>query len=198
MKNIRQEQTKAHSGSILRKGALDGHHNFCLGKLKFGFKICTRNFIPIQGVLYLFGIKSLICFSYSFQNQHLPITITIQCLSSTTTTTTDVVTTVTLCRCQLSPKLLLDLLVQVIVTNWRMWPLMRPPNTNRIGGWLRVLLVLHPSLASSAAPPPMLSLATNPPPPPEPRTAPTLAGHLPAIQAIFTMARSLLSPQQTR
>ena len=159
-----------------------------------------QDFIPIQGVLYLFGIKSLIRFSYSFQNNHLPIIITIKCLSSTTTTTTtvDVSTTATLCWCQLSPQLLLSLLEQAIIANWCTWP-PRPLNENRIRGWLHVSLMLSPSWASFAAlPPQMLPLATNPPPPPEPRMAPNLSGHLPAILVIFAVAWSLLSLQWTR
>ena len=158
-----------------------------------------QDFIPIQGVLYLFGIKSLTRFSYSFQTNHYPITITIQCLSSTTTTTTtttttDIITTIMLCRCQLSPRLLLSLLVQAILNNWRMQPPMRPPTTNRIGGWLHILLMLCSGPASSAVPP----LATNPPPPPEPKMAPNQVGHLPAILVIFAVVRSLLSPWWTR
>ena len=110
-----------------------------------------QDFIPIPGVLYLFGIKSLIRFSYSFQTNHHLITITIQCFSSTTTTTrstttTDVITTVTLCQCQLLPRLLLSLLMQAINNNWHMWPPMRLNDMNRIRGWLRVSLVLCASL----------------------------------------------------
>ena len=157
-----------------------------------------QGFILIQGVLYLFGIKSLKHFSFSFQTNHHPITIYIQCLLQTTTTTTtmDIITTIMLCQCQLSPWLLLSLLVQAIVNNWCMWPLMRLTTTNRIGGWLHISLALHYSPASSAAPPPpMLPPAA---PPLGPRMAPNRAGHLPTILAIFVTARSLLSPWWTR
>ena len=73
----------------------------------------------------MFGIKSLIHFSHSFQNNHHPITITIKCLhlttttiatttTATTTTTRMVVhTTIMLCRYRLTSLLLLCLLVQV-------------------------------------------------------------------------------------
>ena len=163
-----------------------------------------QDFIPIQGVLYLFWHKKSNTLSHSFQINHHPITITLQCLSTTTTnsttTTVDVSTTIMLCRCQLVPRLLLDLLMQVIATNWLEMLRQRPPITNRTGGLLHVSIVLSFGPASSAAlPPQLLPLATNPPPPPlEPRTAPNQVGHLPAILAIFAAARSLLSPWWTR
>ena len=75
--------------------------------------------IPTQGVLYLFGIKSLIHFSHSFQNNHYPITITITCCSTTTTTTIVVCTTIMLCRCRLTLLLVLHLLMQQTIYNWQ-------------------------------------------------------------------------------
>ena len=141
--------------------------------------------------------------SHSFQTNHHPITITIKCLSTTTTTTTtttvDVSTTITLCWCQLSAPLLLDLLVQVIADNRLEMQQQRPLELNRTGRWLPISIELFFSPVSSAAlPPPTLPLATNPLPPPEPTMAPNRVGHLPTILAIFAVARSLLSPWQTR
>ena len=161
-----------------------------------------QDFIPIQGVLYLFGIKKSNTLSHSFQTNHHPITITLSCLSTTTTNSTttmvDVSTTVTLCQCQLVPRLLLDLLLQVIAANWLEMLWQRPPAMNRTGGWQCISIALSFGPASSAALPlPMLPPATNPPPL-EPTMAPNQAGHLPAILAIFAVAWSLLSPRQTR
>ena len=141
--------------------------------------------------------------SHSFQTYHHPITITIKCLSTTTTnsttTTVDVSTTAMLCQCQLSALVLLDLLVQVIANNRLEMLRQRPHNMNRTGGWPPISIELSFSPVSSAMPPPpTLPLATNPLPPLEPAMAPNQAGHLPAILAIFAMARSLLSLQQTR
>ena len=156
-----------------------------------------QDFIPIQGVLYLFGIKKSNMLSHSFQNNHHPITITIKCLSSTTTTTTttvDISTTATLCQCQLSALVLIDLLVQVIADNRLEMLRQRPHDMNRTGGWLPISIELSFSPAPSAVPsPPTLPLATSPPPL-EPTMAPNQVGRLPAILAIFAMARSLLSP----
>ena len=146
--------------------------------------------------------------SHSFQTNHHPITITIKCRSSVTTTTTtptttttvEISTTVTLCQCQLTALLLLDLLVQVIADNRLEMQRQRPQELRRIGRWPPVSIELSFERAPSAAlPPPVLPPATNTtPPPPEPTTAPNLAGHLPAIQAIFAAARSLLYPRRTR
>ena len=143
--------------------------------------------------------------SHSFQTNHHPITITITCLSTETTTTkttttVDVSTTVTLCRCHLAPQLLLELMFQVIADNRREMLQRRPHNTNRTGRWPPVSIELSVIPAPSAAPPqPMLPLATNIIPPPlEPTMAPNQAGRLPAILAIFAMARSLLFPRRTR
>ena len=143
---------------------------------------------------------------HSFQTQHHPITITITCLSSETTTTTptttmvNVSTTVTLCQCCLAPQLLLELMFQVIADNRREMLRRRPHNMNRTTRWPPVSIELSFGTApSTALPQPMLPLATNTtPPPPEPTTAPNLAGHLPAILAIFAAARSLLFLQWTR
>ena len=166
-----------------------------------------QDFIPIQGVLYLFGIKKSNTLSYSFQTNHHPITITITCLSSetitttpTTTTTVNVSTTVTLCRCRLAPQLLLELMFQVIADNQLEMLQQRPHNMNRTGSLPPISIELSVAPASFATPSQlMLPLATNTTtPPPEPTTAPNQAGHLPAILAIFAMARSLLSPWQTR
>ena len=163
-----------------------------------------QDFAPIQGVSDLFGTKkSLIRFSYSFQTNHHPITITIKCLSSVTTTTTttttvDISTTATLCQCQLSALVLVDLLVQVIADNRLEMLRQRPHDMNRTGGWLPISIELSFSPAPSAVPsPPTLPLATSPPPL-EPTMAPNQVGRLPAILAIFAMARSLLSPWWTR
>ena len=153
-----------------------------------------QDFAPIQGVSDLFGTKSLIRFSYSFQTNHHPITITITCLSSetttTTTTTVDVTTTAMLCQCQLAPPLLLCLLLQVIAVNRLEILWQRPNNEIPIGRLLRVSLALHEGPASFAAPhPPMLPLATNTILPPlEPTMAPNQVGRLPAILAIFATA----------
>ena len=144
--------------------------------------------------------------SHSFQTNHHLITITIRCLSMVTTTTTsttttvDVSTTVTLCQCWLTALLLLDLLVQVIADNRLEMLRQRPQELNRTDGWPPVSIELSFGRVPSAAlPPPVLPLATNTtPPPPEPTTAPNLARHLLAIQAIFAAARSLLYPRQTR
>ena len=142
--------------------------------------------------------------SYSFQTNHHPIIITIKCLSSvttnSTTTTVDVSTTVMLCRCHLAPQLLLELMFQVIADNRLEMLQQRPHNTNRTGGLPPIFIELSIALAPSAAPPQLLlPLATNTtPPPPEPTTAPNRAGHLPAILAIFAVARSLLSLRRTR
>ena len=143
--------------------------------------------------------------SHSFQTNHHPITITIKCLSTVTTTTTttttvDVSTTVTLCQCRLMALLLLDLLVHVIADNRLEMLRQRPLELNRTDGWPPVSIELSFGPVPSAVPPPqMLPLATNiTPPPPEPTTAPSLAGRLLAIQAIFAAARSLLYPWQTR
>ena len=154
------------------------------------------------GVVLVWHKKSNM-FSHSFQTTHHPITITIKCLSTitttTTTTTVDVSTTATLCQCQLTALLLLDLLMQVIADNrlemQRQWP----QELRRIGGWPPVSIKLSFERAPSAAPPlPVLPLATNTTPPPlEPTTAPNRAGRLPAILAIFAVARSLLSPRWT-
>ena len=166
-----------------------------------------QDFIPIQGVLYLFGIKKSNTLSYSFQTNHHPITITITCLSSetitttpTTTTTVNISTTVTLCRCRLAPQLLLELMFQVIADNRREMLRRRPHNMNRTARWPPVSIELSFGPAPSATPPqPMLPLATNSTPPPlEPTTAPNLAGRLPAILAIFAAAQSLLFPWRTR
>ena len=143
--------------------------------------------------------------SHSFQTLHHPTTITIKCLSSVTTTTTttttvDVSTTAMLCRCQLTAPILLDLLVQVIADNRLEMLRQRPQELNRTDRWPPVSIELSFGPAASAAPPPqMLPLATNStPPPPERTTAPSLAGHLLAIQAIFAVAQSLLYPRWTR
>ena len=148
------------------------------------------------GVVLVWHKKSNML-SHSFQTNHHPITITIKCLSTTTTnsttTTVDISTTVTLCRCQLAPQLLLELLFQVIANNRLEMLQQRPHNMNRTGGWPPISIELSFSPASSAVLPP----PTNPPPP-EPTTAPNRAGRLPAILAIFAAARSLLSPWQTR
>ena len=155
------------------------------------------------GVVLVWHKKSNML-SHSFQNNHHPITITIKCLSTTTTnsttTTVDVSTTVTLCRCCLAPQLLLELMFQVIADNRLEMLQQRPHNMNRTGRWLPVSIELSFSLAPSAVPPPpMLPLATNiTPPPPEPTMAPNQVGRLPAILAIFAVARSLLSLWQTR
>ena len=154
------------------------------------------------GVVLVWHKKSNML-SHSFQTNHHPITITIKCLSSVTTTTTttvDISTTTMLCRCQVRPWLLLDLLMQVIANNWLEMLQQRLHVMNRTGGWLPISIKLSFSLASSAAPPlPMLPLATNPPPPlPEPRMAPNQVGHRPTILAIFAVAWLLLSPWQTR
>ena len=162
-----------------------------------------QDFIPILGVLYLFWHKKSNTLSHSFQTNHHPITITIKCLSTvttaTTTTTVVVSTTATLCQCQLTALLLLDLLVQVIADNRLEMLRQRPQELNRTDGWPPVSIELSFGPAPSAAPPPqMLPLATNPTPPPEPTMAPSLAGCLLAIQAIFAAARSLLYPRRTR
>ena len=153
----------------------------------------------------MFGIKKSNTPSDSFQTQHHPITITITCLSteSTTTTTTTMVnvsTTITLCQCRLAPRLLLELMFQVIANNRLEMLQQRLHNTNRTGGLPPISIELSIAPVSSAAPPQLtLPLATNTtPPPPEPTTAPNQAGRLPAILAIFTAARSLLSPRRTR
>ena len=156
----------------------------------------------LGGVVLVWHKKSNML-SHSFQTQHHPITITLQCLSTTTTNSTttmvDVSTTIMLCRCQLVPQLLLDLLMQVIATNWLEMLWQRLPVTNRTGRLLHLSIALSFGLASSVMPPlPMLPLVTNPPPPPEPTMAPNPVGHLPAILAIFAAAWSLLSPQRTR
>ena len=156
------------------------------------------------GVVLVWHKKSNML-SHSFQTQHHPITITITCLSSettttTTTTTVNVSTTVTLCRCRLAPQLLLELMFQVIADNRLEMLRRRPHNMNRTGRWPPVSIELSFAPASSAALPlPMLPMATNiTPPPPEPIMAPNQAGRLPAILAIFAVARSLLSPWRTR
>ena len=156
------------------------------------------------GVVLVWHVKSN-TLSHSFQTNHHPITITITCLSTetttpTTTTTVNVSTTVTLCRYRLAPQLLLELMFQVIADNRREMLRRRPHNTNRTGRWPPVSIKLFFGPAPSAAPPQqMLPLATNTtPPPPEPTTAPNPAGRLPAIQAIFAAARSLLFPQRTK
>ena len=145
--------------------------------------------------------------SHSFQINHHPITITISCRSSVTTTTTptttttvEISTTVTLCQCQLTALLLLDLLVQVIADNRLEMQRQRPQELRRMSRWPPVSIELSFGRAPSAEPhPPMLPLATNStPPPPEPTTAPSLAGRLLAIQAIFAAARSLLYLRRTR
>ena len=147
--------------------------------------------------------------SHSFQTLHHPITITITCLSSETTTTTittttttmvNISTTVMLCRCRLTPQLLLELMFQVIADNWLEMLRWRPHNTSRTGGLLPIFIELSVAPAPSAAPPQlMLPLATNIiPPPPEPTMAPNRAGCLPAILAIFAVARLLLFPWRTR
>ena len=164
-----------------------------------------QDFIPIQGVLYLFGIKKSNMLSHSFQTNHHPITITISCLSMETTTTTTTITvnvsiTVTLCRCRLAPQLLLELMFQVIADNRQEMLRQRPHNTNRTGRWPPVSIELFFGPAPSAMPPqPTLPLATNITPPlPEPTTAPNPAGHLPAILAIFAAAQLLLFLRWTR
>ena len=156
------------------------------------------------GVVLVWHKKKSNMLSHSFQNNHHPITITIKCLSTTTTnsttTTVDVSKTVTLCQCRLAPQLLLELMFQVIANNWLEMLRQRPRNLNRTGRWLPISIELSFSPASSTVPPPpTLPLATNPPPLLlEPTMAPNWLGRLPAILAIFTVARSLLSPWWTR
>ena len=156
------------------------------------------------GVVLVWHVKSN-TLSHSFQTNHHPITIKITCLSMetttpTTTTTVNVSTTVTLCRCRLAPQLLLELMFQVIADNRQEMLRRRPHNMNRTTRWPPVSIELSFGPAPSAAPPQqMLPLATNiTPPPPEPTTAPNPAGRLPAILAIFAVARSLLYPWRTR
>ena len=154
------------------------------------------------GVVLVWHKKSNTLF-LQFPNQPLPHYHHHKSLSSTSTTTTttttvDISTTVTLCWCQLSPWLLLRLLEQAIVANWRTPQMPRLQNENRIRGRLHMLLMLSLGLASSTALPPlMLPLATNPPPL-EPTMAANRVGCLPAILAIFAAAQSLLSPRWTR
>ena len=155
------------------------------------------------GVVLVWHKKSNML-SHSFPTNHHPITITITCLSTTTTnsttTTVDVSTTVTLCRCRLAPQLPLELMFQVIADNRLEMLRRRPHNMNRTGGLPPIFIELSVAPVPSAAPPQLLlPLATNTtPPPPEPTMAPNRAGHLPAILAIFTMARSLLSLRRIR
>ena len=146
------------------------------------------------GVVLVWHVKSN-TLSHSFQTNHHPITITITCLSTeTTTTTVNVSTTVMLCRCRLAPQLLLELMFQVIADNRQEMLRRRPHNTNRTGRWPPVSIELSVvPVPSATLPQLMLPPATNTPPPLEPTTAPNPAGRLPAILAIFTAARSLLS-----
>ena len=158
----------------------------------------------LSGGVVLVWHKKSNTLSHSFQTNHHPITIAIKCLSSvttnSTTTTVDVSTTITLCWCRLAPQLLLELMFQVIADNQLEMLRQRPHNMNRTGGLPPIFIELSVAPAPSAALSQLLlPLATNTtPPPPEPTTAPNPAGLLPAILAIFAVARSLLYPRRTR